>query len=39
MILCDIGNTNFHFNDNGKVFDEKKCSFKNKKIYFIRGDY
>ncbi len=35
MILCDIGNTNFHFNDNGKVFDEKKCSFKNKKIYFI----
>jgi len=35
MILCDIGNTYFHFNKDGRIFDEIICSLKNKKIYFI----
>ena len=35
MILCDIGNTHFHFNKDGRVFDEVICSLKNEKIYFI----
>ena len=35
MILCDIGNTHFHFNKQGRVFDEVICSIKNEKIYFI----
>ena len=35
MILCDIGNTHYHFYDNGKIIDSKECIFKNEKIYFI----
>jgi len=35
MILCDIGNTHFHFNKDGLLFDEKECSLKKEKIYFI----
>jgi len=35
MILCDIGNTHFHFNKDGRIFDEVSCSLKNEKIYFI----
>jgi type III pantothenate kinase len=35
MILCDIGNTHFHFNKDGRVYDEIICSIKNEKIYFI----
>jgi len=35
MILCDIGNTYFHFNKDGRMFDEKECSIKKEKIYFI----
>ncbi|NPA54738.1 MAG: type III pantothenate kinase [Epsilonproteobacteria bacterium] len=35
MILCDIGNSYFHFNINGKIFDEAQCSIKNQKVYFI----
>jgi len=35
MILCDIGNTHFHFNKEGRLFDEKECSLKKEKIYFI----
>ena len=35
MILCDIGNTNFHFNYNGKLSDTKKCDIKQEKIYYI----
>ncbi len=35
MILCDIGNTHFHINKDGLTFDEKECSLKNEKIYFI----
>jgi type III pantothenate kinase len=35
VILCDIGNTHFHFNYNGKLIDSNKCEFKQKKIYFI----
>ena len=35
MILCDIGNTYFHFNNDGAMFDETSCSLKNEKIYFI----
>jgi len=35
MILCDIGNTHFHFSKNGYLFNEKVCSLKNEKIYFI----
>jgi len=35
MILCDIGNTHFHFNKDGRIFDEKECSLKKEKIYFI----
>ena len=35
MILCDIGNTHFHFNKNGLIYDEKECTIKNEKIYFI----
>jgi len=35
MILCDIGNTYFHFYYNGKLFDSKKCDIKNEKIYYI----
>jgi type III pantothenate kinase len=38
MILCDIGNTHFHFNNNGRVFDEIECSLKREKIYFISVD-
>jgi type III pantothenate kinase len=35
MILCDIGNTHFHFCKSGKIFDEVECSIKKEKIYFI----
>jgi len=35
MILCDIGNTNFHFNIDGKIIDEEECIIKNKKVYYI----
>ena len=35
MILCDIGNTHFHFNKAGRSFDEISCSIKKEKIYFI----
>ena len=35
MILCDIGNTHFHISKNGLIFDERECSLKNEKIYFI----
>jgi len=35
MILCDIGNTHFHFNKDGRFFDEISCSLKKEKIYFI----
>jgi len=35
VILCDIGNTHFHFNKDGRIFDEKVCNIKNEKIYFI----
>jgi len=35
MILCDIGNSYFHFNKDGRIFDEKECSLKKEKIYFI----
>jgi type III pantothenate kinase len=35
MILCDIGNTHFHFNKNGRFFDEIDCSIKKEKVYFI----
>jgi len=35
MILCDIGNTHFHFNKDGRIFDEVSCSIKKEKIYFI----
>jgi type III pantothenate kinase len=35
MILCDIGNTNYHFYIDGKVFDEKELSIKNREIYYI----
>jgi type III pantothenate kinase len=35
MILCDIGNTHFHFSKNGVLFDEIECSLKKEKIYFI----
>jgi type III pantothenate kinase len=35
MILCDIGNTHFHFYKDGVLFDEVKCSIKKEKIYFI----
>jgi len=35
MILCDIGNTHFHFSKNDYFFDEIVCSLKNEKIYFI----
>ena len=35
MILCDIGNTHFHFNKDGRIFDEVSCSLKKEKIYFI----
>jgi len=38
MILCDIGNTHFHFNKDGRVFDEIDCSLKKEKIYFISVD-
>jgi type III pantothenate kinase len=35
MILCDIGNTHFHFCKSGKIFDEIECSLRKEKIYFI----
>ena len=35
MILCDIGNTHFHFNKDGRIFDEIECSLKKEQIYFI----
>jgi len=35
MILCDIGNTYFHFCRDNMLFDEKECSLKKEKIYFI----
>jgi len=35
LILCDIGNTHFHFNYNGELIDSKKCHIKNEKIYYI----
>jgi type III pantothenate kinase len=35
MILCDIGNTNYHFYIDGKVFDEKELTIKNRDIYYI----
>jgi type III pantothenate kinase len=35
VILCDIGNTHFHFNVEGKLIDTKKCELKNQKIYYI----
>ena len=35
MILCDIGNTHFHFRKDGVIFDEEVCSIKNERIYFI----
>ena len=35
MILCDIGNTNFHFEIENKLIDTKNCDIKDKKIYFI----
>jgi len=35
MILCDVGNTYFHFNKDGRIFDEVSCSLKKEKIYFI----
>lgn len=35
MILCDIGNTHFHFSYNGKLIDSDKCKIKQEKIYYI----
>jgi type III pantothenate kinase len=35
VILCDIGNTHFHFSVNGKLIDTKKCEMKEKKVYYI----
>jgi len=35
MILCDVGNTYFHFNKDGRIFNEVSCSLKKEKIYFI----
>lgn len=38
MILCDIGNTYYHFNVDGRIFDEKELSIKNKEVYYISVD-
>jgi type III pantothenate kinase len=35
VILCDIGNTHFHFSYNGKLIDSDKCKIKQEKIYYI----
>ena len=35
MILCDVGNTHYHFYIDGRVFDEKELSIKNKEVYYI----
>jgi pantothenate kinase type III len=35
MILCDIGNTHFHFSKNGVLFDEIECSLKKKKSILL----
>jgi type III pantothenate kinase len=35
LILCDIGNTHFHFNINEKLIDTHICKLKNQKIYYI----
>jgi type III pantothenate kinase len=35
MILCDIGNTHFHFYYKTKIIDIKKCKVKNTKVYYI----
>ena len=35
MILVDIGNTNFHIYENGKIYNLKKPKKFNKKVYYI----
>ena len=35
MILVDIGNTNFHIYENGKIYDIKKPEKLNDKVYYI----
>ena len=35
MILVDIGNTNFHIYEDGKIYDVKDPKKFNKKVYYI----
>jgi len=35
LILVDIGNTNFHIYENGKIYNLKKPKKFNKKVYYI----